>query len=79
MPATRLLVHQGSPSAPIDRPKDWISPDKVGPKALHRLADDAATPLRVPRTFFDGAAFASMMASEGYESACAVTFQTSRK
>lgn len=65
MIATKLFTHQGRPNTPTERPKDWTKPESVGPNALHKLADDAATPLRVPRTFFDGAALASMMARDG--------------
>lgn len=57
--AIALLVHHGSPRQPKDRPADWISPDKVGPNPLHRLAEEAAVPFKVPKTLLEGAELAS--------------------
>ena len=76
MMATRQFAHQGNPTEPRDRPADCMKPDKVGPIALHRLADEAAVPFKVPSTLFDRAEFASKICRGGKAKDCAVTFHT---
>jgi len=57
--ATRQLAHHGIPTDPRVSPADCMKPDKVGPIALQRLADEAAVPFKVPSTLFDFAELAS--------------------
>lgn len=73
--ATQALNHHGNPSMPCERPAASSSPDRLGPMALAKLAEDCAKPLNVPKARF-GVALASIMLFAGNEKACAVTFQT---
>ena len=59
------LHHHASPEYPNRRPAENRIPDSVGPKALERLAVDAATPLIVPSMRSEGAEFVRRMAFEG--------------
>ena len=73
--ATQALNHHGNPSIPCERPAASSNPERLGPMALAKLADDCAKPLNVPKARF-GVALASIMLFAGNEKAWAVTFQT---
>ena len=66
--ATEELNHQGSPSMPRERPVASKSPERLGPMALAKLADDWEKPLKVPSARF-GVALASIMLFAGKENA----------
>ena len=72
--ATSALTHHGKPSMPFARPVASKSPETLGPIALAKLAEDCATPLKVPLDRL-GVALLSIMFVDGKENACAVTFQ----
>jgi hypothetical protein len=66
--------HHARPEKPNLRPREYRIPETVGPKARHRLAVEAATPLIVPRSNNEGAELVRRMAFAGYANVANVHF-----
>ncbi len=75
MTAMMALHHHANPEHPNRRPAEKRRPETVGPKALERLAIDAATPLIVPSMRSEGAEFVRRIAFAGYAMVANVHFQ----